>query len=208
MGSIMSGRHRTTKRGSIDSKLRLDLRVLRTLGFLVPGAVASGQVSWTRRGEPSGSIRLSVDLRDRNNLFAVLEFSVNGEPKVQRVALEAAPCGFGGQRYFFRCPTSGRRCLVLAAVDGVFACRQAHRLAYSSQSENELDRLIRARETAKDRVEGRNGHPMPTGVNRLRLLRRWHELEDRVDVLFESESVRRFGVSLDSALAELNAAQA
>ena len=196
MGSSLSGRYRTKNRGSIDSMLRLDMRILRTMGFLCPGAVASGPVSWNRHGVSAGSISLSVDLRDQNNPFAMLRFSVNDVPKVQRVALEAVPCGFGGQRYYFRCPTSDRRCVVLASVGGVFACRQVHRLSYSSQSESELDRLIQARQKAEARVFGRNGYPMPTGINRKRLLRRWRECEARAEAMFISESIRRFGFEL------------
>ena len=196
MGSSGSGRHRTVNRGAIDAARRLDMRNLRSRGFLRPGASCSGPVSWTRRGQESGSISLTVDLSDINAAFAQLDFNLDGIPKSQRIALEAVRCRFGGRRFYFRCPLTERRCLVLALSNGIFASRQAHHLTYYSQSEGELDRLIRAKRKAEDRVFGRDGHPIPTGVNRERLLRRFREIEERHEALFASESIRRFGFEI------------
>ena len=64
----------------------------------------------------------------------VVQFNLNGDPRVQEIQLESRPMRYGGRRYFFLCPKHGRRCEVLSMVGGVFASRQAGRLTYQSQS--------------------------------------------------------------------------
>lgn len=193
MGGYSSGRYRTRNRGAVEQCLRLDMRQLRRHGFVRPGARASGQWAWSRGGERTGAISLTVDLADPDNGFVQLDYSVGGEPRTRRVSIEAAPCRYGGRRFYFRCPQDGRRCEVLCCVGGEFASRQRHRLTYYSQSETPLDRLQRATGKAEARAMGTNGNPRPRGENRERLVERWSRLEGAYLATFAAEATRRFG---------------
>ncbi|MBP7649809.1 MAG: hypothetical protein KA744_08180, partial [Phenylobacterium sp.] len=66
MGGYSSGRYRTRNRGTVDAALRLDLRVMRRQGFLVPGAVTSGvqRWHWVATGQETGSVNVSANLSD------------------------------------------------------------------------------------------------------------------------------------------------
>jgi hypothetical protein len=60
----------------------------------------------------------------------------------QRVAIEWAPCRFGGERPWFVCSVASngvycdRRVTRLYGVGRLFACRYCYRLAYASQQES------------------------------------------------------------------------
>ncbi len=73
------------------------------------------------------------------------------------MALEAAPCRFGGVRWWWVCPATGRRTakLYLPVGGSRFLSRQAYGLAYASQRE---DRVARAHRRAA-RVHQRLGGP-------------------------------------------------
>ena len=200
MGGHSSGRYRTRNRGSIEQSLRLDLTRLRRMGFVQPGCIVSGPQRWTRGGEAAGSISLKVDLSSLDDAHAILTYNANDVPKVQRVQLAVAPCRFGGHRFFWVCPVTGRRCTVLTYAVGRFASRQAQRLTYATQSADALDQLQLARDKAQARIFGEGGHPRPRGANRERLLQRWIELETAWEDLFAATVRRRWGNLLDHPL--------
>jgi hypothetical protein len=60
----------------------------------------------------------------------------------QRVIIAWTPCRFGGERPWFVCcaqsngVSCGRRVTKLYSIDGLFACRHCHQLAYESQQES------------------------------------------------------------------------
>jgi hypothetical protein len=61
------------------------------------------------------------------------------------IQLETAPQPFGGRRWWFVCPRTGRRAEKLYLPSGAFtfASRQAYRLGYRSQRESPRDRGLR-----------------------------------------------------------------
>lgn len=194
MGGYSSGRYRTRNRGRVEETLRLDMPMLRRLGFLRPGAIATGPVHWTRGGERSGSITLKVDLTSLDDAHAVLTYAADGKPTVQRVQIVAEPCRFGGHRFYWLCPVvTWRRCTVLAYGAGRFASRQAQRLTYATQSADALDRLRRARDRAEARLWGKDGRGRPRGANRQRLSQRWAELDEAWEARFHATLNRRWG---------------
>ena len=194
MGGYSSGRYRTRSRGTVEETLRLDMATLRRLGFLRPGAITTRPVHWTRGGERAGSITVTVDLTCLDDAHAVLTYTADGKPTVQRVPIVAEPCRFGGHRFYWLCPVmTWRRCTVLAYGAGRFASRQAQRLTYATQSADALDRLRRARDKAEARACGEGGHPRPRGANRERLLQRWIELDAAWEHLFGTTIARRWG---------------
>ena len=193
MGGHSSGRYRTRNRGPVEQSLRFDIRQLRRSGYVRPGERKSGLWSWSRGGERTASIGFTIDLTDPADGRAELDYSVDGERRFRTVAIEAAPCRYGGQRFYFLCPRSGRQCELLCGVGGEFASRQHHRLTYFSNSETPLDRLNRAKGKAEARALGTDGNPRPRGRNRDRLFDRLADLEDAWIATFGAEIKRRYG---------------
>jgi hypothetical protein len=192
MGGWSSGRRRTKSQAAVEDVLRLEMTALRRLGYLRAGACCSGSIRWSRGHEDIGSVHLKAELTDLSDARVVLTYSAGGKPRIQRIVIDAAPCRLGGYRFYFLCPTTGRRCTALAFVDGSFASRQGKRLSYASQSEDRLHRLYRACAKAEDRARGTGGRPMPRGANRLRLRERWAELDEAAEELFALEAMHLF----------------
>jgi hypothetical protein len=195
MGGYSSGRYRTRNRGAIDAAIRLDIRILRRQGFIQPGAITSGTQRWSRTatGEETGSVAVTVNLSDPDAGFIVVRFSLNGEPRVQEIALRSQPMRYGGRRYYFQCPRDFRPCEVLPMVGGVFASRQAHRLTYHSQSADHLGRLRDRSWKLEKRLWPKDGRRRPRGTNRQRLLDAWEKADSRFEAQFATMALRRFG---------------
>ena len=193
MGGYSSGRYRERTRGTVDAAIRLDIRFLRRQGFLRPGAVTSGTLRWTRAGEETGSVGVTVNIVDHDNGAVVVRFNLNGEPRVQEIQLVSRSMRFGGRRYYFTCPRHGRRCEVMPLVNGVFASRQAHRLAYQSQSEDLLGRMRDRAHRLEKRLWPDKGKPRPRGRNRERLVDAWSRADTAFESMFAATITRRWG---------------
>lgn len=195
MGGFSSGRYRTRNRGTIEAALRLDLRVMRRQGFLVPGSAMSGIQRWTRTstGEETGSVGVTVNLLDPEAGVVEVRFNLNGDPRHQEIRLESRPMRYGGRRYYFICPKQGRRCEVLPFADGLFACRQAGRLTYQSQSASEIDRMRDRARGLEERLWPENGKRRPRGRNRERLLEAWERADGAFETMFADTIKRRWG---------------
>jgi hypothetical protein len=116
--------------------LKLDLYKLARQGFVRPGAWTGPKfIRWTYTytGEHIAS----------GEIWANMAFSEPGYFRIQigsldqRILLEAEPRHFGGQQWYFVCPSTGRRASVLWMPPGArsFASRQAWRrqVAYATQ---------------------------------------------------------------------------
>lgn len=180
MGGEDSGRRRTRNRGPLEAVRSLDIRTLRRFGLVRLFLSLTGTMEWSWRGEGLGRVGLRVDLREPEAGLLTVAFATNGEPRRQEINIVSRPMPYGGWRYYFVCPRRGRRCEVLALVDGEFASRQAHHLTYDSQSDDRLDRVRRRRDRlwARLKPEGRQG---PRGAHRERLFNAWCETERTLD---------------------------
>ncbi len=193
MGGFNSGRYRTVNAGKVEDGLRLDMRVLRRRGYLVPGAIVSGRMAWERRDVCTGMVGLQMELQVAHGLLTI-SYSRAGQDHHEEVAIVSTPCRYGGRRFYFVCPGSSARCeLLISTRGGPFVSRKASRLTYSTQSVDRLARLQTARMKAEDRAFGRRGLPKPRGARKRRLRSRWIDLECRAEDLFRSEVDRRFG---------------
>jgi hypothetical protein len=99
--------------------------------------------------EPWAAVAVSLELGpDRGRARLTLEHQAGRRttgPRDQCVALEAAPCRFGGVRWWWACPATGRRAakLYLPGGGSRFLSRQAYGLAYALQREDETARAHR-----------------------------------------------------------------
>ena len=185
MGGYGSGRHGGGP--VVESGLTLDInRLLRQRNFL-PGRHVAGVLSWSyaHSGEKTASIGYEASLMSPENAWARLHYSANGAPKDYRVRLEATPCHYGGLRWWWICPLSGRRVARLHLPPGatVFAARKAYRLAYRIQREARIDRTHARQRRLYGKLGGKYDHfeqlppPRPKGMHRATYERLEAELE-------------------------------
>jgi hypothetical protein len=141
-------------RPTVEGSLRLELPRLRRAGYLKLGQRVSGTWSWSRGGEPIGSVSVTCIVDPESTSSLVIEFNRNGEPVTQHISLEAVPMRFGGFRWYARCPFSGRRCTTLVMPNGGkrFASVKAWRLPYASQNEDAFGRAHRRIAKANERL--------------------------------------------------------
>ena len=142
MGGVGSGTWcRWSKRKTLEECHRIDVRYMYKRGLLTAGM--AGSLSWTTRGEPSGSI--SYKSHDGYLALSYAFTAGDSEPEQidDQIQLEWTPCHYGGHRPWFRCPSCSRRVMVLALQRRLFRCRKCHDIPYGSQTEMRIDRLIR-----------------------------------------------------------------
>lgn len=166
MGGINSRRRRSIHRGAVEQYPAIDLRILRRAGLLSAGEYTHTTLHWGNQAPPALSARIFIDLSDTADASMRIVGSANDGAITQRSAIECVPCPFGGVRAYFLCPINGTRCQQLFFVDGVFASRKAHKLAYASQSEDELSRARRRVRNLRRQVEGDFRYARPRGRNR------------------------------------------
>jgi len=142
MGGFNSGRR--SGRPTVEAGFPLDVSRLLRHGTIRTGCVTSGSIVWSasHSGERRATIGYEADLTNGDAGRMRLRYAVDGKPQDYWVRLTTTPCHFGGRRWWFLCPSSGRRCGKLHLPPGgtIFAARQAYCLAYRSQRQSEMDR--------------------------------------------------------------------
>ncbi len=154
MGGYGSGRQCSWGgKTTTESQHRIDIRWLNKQRYLHPGT--AGTLSWTCRGEESGSIgfrvetdRLVLNYRNRQN-------GGEWENIEDEIFFTWTRCNYGGNRQWFLCPGCNRR---VAVVHGgkYYRCRHCHNLTYSSQQESRPDRLMRKARNIRARLGASN----------------------------------------------------
>jgi len=153
MGGYGSGRWH----GHIPAPTVEDSQVLTLTGFksrIVEvltdgGGFHMGQITWSWRGEVRHTIGYRITRYDPGAAIWLdynLITSATGEKKSfdYPIRLSSEPRHFGGQEFYFHCPTCNRRCAKLyrAPMRDYFTCRQCARVTYtSSQESHKYDRM-------------------------------------------------------------------
>lgn len=145
MGGYNSGQR--GGRPTIEDGLTISLPMMMQRGWVRDGQAGSGTQSWSRNGEPFASIGHSFDMRDREQAWVKLAYQWTphgGEPQSvkEHIPLTYTVPHYGGRRWWFLCPATGRRVgkLHLPPGGGKFASRAAWRLGYRSQRVGQRDR--------------------------------------------------------------------
>lgn len=133
-GGARCGAGRPSYKVKAEHLQRVDIRIWRQRGLLWVGGTNSW--SWWRGSERTGTITFTVNA---NSVW--LAYSVNGQDASQAINTTTTPCGYGGSRRWFCCPSCSGRCEVLYQRSGRFACRSCQRVSYTSQSGSESDRV-------------------------------------------------------------------
>ena len=133
-----------------DQREQLDIRWLRRMGYLDPGAEFS--LNWKRGSGEIGKVEAHFTC----TAMTVRWSAPDGHRGEQEIAIDRTPCNYGGERYWFRCPTGdcGRRVAVLYRGADGFACRHCSGLAYRAQREERTLRLIRWAQAIRKRLGG------------------------------------------------------
>lgn len=163
---------------------------IKRAGYLRRGATVSGSYSWTRNGNPSGSVFMTVSWSDR---YMELDYTSNDKPIKYRVNIKHIPAHFGGYRSYFICPSTGKRCSKLYGIGAYFLSRFAYPCAmYSKQTESKINRCayrlferLRATEEFLAKKYSRTTY-------RGRLTKRYSRLLDRREKASYSNSFERF----------------
>lgn len=137
MGGYGSGRP-SHKRKTEDC-LALDVNRMHRDGALAAGR--RGDRVWSRNGKEVARIGYHVKDQSLVLKYRTRRYEADWQSVTEAVLIDRAPCRYGGQRPYFRCPgvVRGRHCnrrVVKLYMGGTyFLCRHCYNLAYTSQSE-------------------------------------------------------------------------
>jgi len=117
--------------------------------------------SWTRGGEPAGSISVRTESSAVVLIYRSRSWAASECKSIeQRVPITWTACYLGGRRPWFICSvySNGRYCGCRAAVlngaGELFACRRCYGLAYASQQETPMHRGIGQAQKIRMRLGG------------------------------------------------------
>jgi hypothetical protein len=106
----------------------------------------------------SGKEVASVGLQRMGKLLMEVSYlrrdRAGSSPVRCTVRLTTSRCNFGGERFWFRCPTCNRRSRSIFIVGPPFQCRVCLRLTYESQRERLLARFLSKAYRLRDRLGG------------------------------------------------------
>jgi hypothetical protein len=186
MGGFGSGRHhRWHKRTVVEDCLRLSLKRLFKQGTLVEGRYTSGSLTW-RNGSKDvlGSILYEADMQNSEAATFIASFSYNKAPMVKRIVrMHYTVPHYGGRRWWFVCPVTGKRCSHLYIREGVVASRVAFNLPYQTQSEREIDRMCTKAWRMRE-LKGIKDEMRPKGMHRKTYIEVMHASDTLLDDAF------------------------
>ena len=181
MGGMGSGRW--GGRPTADASCKIDFAWMLRERLAVPGSMRSGNLNWTRGGDPSGSISYTADMIDCDNATLILNYSRGEGDKreqvQQRVRLTYTEPRYGGRRWWMTCPFRWHRAAKLYLPPGGdrFASRNAWRLGYQSQRLAHRDRAFEAMFRLQKKLGGTAGFDCrlrrPKGMWRRTFDRHW-----------------------------------
>ena len=152
----------TGRRPHIESALCLSLQKLLADNLLRPDCANAGTLRWTKTdtGEEVASLSYRADLADSWGTLTLKYTHINRagtrEPVECVIRLETEPCRYGGRRWYFVCPYTGRRALKLYKWNGIekFCHRDAikPKPTYATQRVSGKDRIFDQRWAVRRRL--------------------------------------------------------
>lgn len=193
MGGFGSGRYGGGP--TTDDGLTLDLGKLMRDGLVPKNASRAGSLIWTntRTQQQVASLGYSAWIHDEEGSLRLQYTTTLSSGEKRRsdytINLESTPQPFGGQRWWFLCPRTNRRCTKLHLPPGAFtfASRQSHRLAYRSQRETPYNRALSRAFKLRDRLGSKDGIgdyiPKPKGMRWATFQRQIAEVEAAEEIV-------------------------
>lgn len=133
MGGMGSGSWtRYASKNTVESRNSLSVQFLKKQGCLQAGN--NGTFSWSRDGEPCGSVGYwvkanGIQLNYRNRSSEHAEWV----DVVLFIKFDHTPCNYGNQRTWLLCPHCHQRVAILYSEGKYFLCRKCSQLNYQSQ---------------------------------------------------------------------------
>jgi hypothetical protein len=126
-----------------DELKTVSISFLKKQGYLKPNQWQSGTITWSRGGNKTGSISISVSTLPENP-FLELDYRCNETPINYKVRLVSAASNLGkGVVWYFICPHTGKRCRKLYLGDTYFYHRTAFRgCMYEKQTHSKKARYL------------------------------------------------------------------
>ena len=151
MGGFGSGSwYRWDSKITTESQHRVDIRWLKKQGYLQAGKV--GCLSWSQGDEPTGTISFRVEQDQIVLNYRRRPHGGEWEDVEEVVRFDRTACNYGGYRTWFLCPNCWKRVALLYGAGKYFLCRHCYDLAYSSQQEQKIDRLMRRCRKIRDQL--------------------------------------------------------
>lgn len=206
MGGYGSGRMGYKRKA--EHHRSLDVNNLAKAGHLARGHVGGWQ--WTQEGKRVASIGTRGEDGGLRLVYRVTPYAGQSEDIQEFISIIWKGCHLGGQRPYFICPgiVNGRGCYRRVAKlylgSRHFLCRHCNGLAYASQSETPLDRLLRKANKRRLLMGGEPGMDSfvrrPKGMHRATYWRHMDVIEraDRAaDLAMINFIQRRFPGAMD-----------
>ncbi len=178
-----------------ESALRFGMDFLARQHQLQRGNGYFGQsCRWSRNGEVHSSVGYDLDLSADAPYLRLHYTHARTTQMDYRVRLVTTRPHYGGERWWFVCPLTGKRCAVLYSPAGqpYFGSRLAFKLKYPSQNENGWDRLLRRYHKRKEQYgapEWADGwFPRPKGMHQRTYEQRVAEL-DRLNLILDGRFI-------------------
>ena len=151
MGGNGSGKwHRLNTKTITDRCLSMDINEISKYSKLRHGY--EGTITWTS----SMGKETKVDIRIEQQSIE-LDYVVNSRNDQGNInyaiQLTFTSCNYGSRRPWFSCPVCGKRVAKLYLNGKYFLCRHCHNLAYVSQSEELLHRLMRKAKKIREKLD-------------------------------------------------------
>lgn len=132
-----------------DEVLQISITKLKEWSYLNPEQIKSGTITWSRNGNPIGSISIQVNTHSEQP-YIELDYKYRDEPRNYKVRLVSIPSNLGkGLIWYFLCPHTKKRCRKLYSIGGYFLHREAFKgCMYETQTQSkkyrQLDKILGA----------------------------------------------------------------
>lgn len=109
----------------------------------MPNSQKASTLTWSSRGEQTGSISITVSTFEGNE-YLQLKYNFRDEPREYKIRLIRKPTNLGiGEMWFFRCPSTGKLCRKLYSIGGYFLHREAFKgCFYEKQIQSKHARFL------------------------------------------------------------------
>lgn len=126
-----------------DELKTVSISFLKQYGYLKLNQWQSGTITWSRNGNTTGSISISVNTQSENP-YLELDYKCNEVKVNYKVKLVSNPSNLGkGVVWYFLCPKTGKRCRKLYLVGTYFYHRKAFNgCMYEKQTQSKKYRQI------------------------------------------------------------------
>ena len=123
--------------------LQISISKLKEWEYLNPEQIKSGTITWSRNGNPTGSISIQVNTHSEQP-YIELDYKYRDEPRNYKVYLTSTPSNLNkGEIWYFICPQTKKCCRKLYSIGGYFLHREAFNgCMYETQTQSKKYRQL------------------------------------------------------------------